>query len=78
MDTKEPEKQPEKKSECSGCSYYHSAGGKSGHCRRYPPRVASVPKTVVHKSTHDEYGIVAKTEWPVVAATDWCGEFKEN
>ena len=43
-----------------------------------PPRVTVLPKQVVRKSASDEYGLVTRTEWPVVAKDDACGEFKSG
>lgn len=65
----------EKAQQCKTCLYYASSGGKQGRCRKYPPRVTSVPKLLVHKGTADEYTTVPKTEWPIVEQSDWCGEF---
>jgi len=70
-------KEPETKvRECKECSHYHSTGGKTGRCRRYPPRVTSMPKLLVHKASADEYTFVSQTHWPVVEEKDLCGEFE--
>jgi hypothetical protein len=45
---------------CGECGYYQAGSPDHGHCRRYPPTTVSAA------------GHVA---WPVVAASDWCGEF---
>ena len=62
--------------DCGECRYYQSTDGKSGRCRRYPPRVTVLTKQVVHKSGSDDYIMVARTEWPVVGPDDGCGEFE--
>lgn len=51
---------------CWNCRSFNYPGqGDSGECRRNSPRVK-------FSRRDDEIGSV----WPVVAAEDWCGEFR--
>lgn len=51
---------------CANCGFFDG-----GSCRRFPP--ASVPWP-----TDNQHPIMYEpaTTWPLVRATDWCGEFK--
>ena len=47
---------------CETCAFYHAD---KTQCRRNAP----VPMSE---------GTVATAQWPAVAATDWCGEYKST
>lgn len=49
---------------CATCRFYGNRGYGLGPCLRYPPVVRSVPTG-------------AKTEWPQVSSSNWCGEYQE-
>ena len=51
---------------CDECIYYNK-----GECRRYPP--------VLVPNSYDSDGedIYNSCEFPMVSATNWCGEYKK-
>lgn len=50
---------------CSGCHFWLEIHDERGNCRRKPPVVL-----------WNEDDSEAVTEWPVVFASQWCGEYK--
>ena len=49
---------------CKDCRWFSNDGGPFGECHRYPPNVRNPNSECVLNS------------FPVVAETDWCGEFE--
>ncbi len=48
--------------QCRRCKFHNAKTGEYGDCRRHAPKPTSVPNW----------------EWPLVAADDWCGEFRPD
>lgn len=61
-DLPEPRTVPRTVPSCAICCYWHPTGEIGhGQCRRFP----------AHPRNNSPYA-----HWPVMTATDWCGEFK--
>jgi hypothetical protein len=65
--------------QCGNCHFYLSFARDDGICRRYPPASGSIDK-VMNRGNYVQHHEVrstdteARTRWPVVDETHWCGE----
>lgn len=62
---------------CHTCRFYctTSAGGPEGECRRYPPILIELLVAARKRLTMDVEDCF-EGYWPLVAKSDWCGEYR--
>jgi len=66
---------------CEGCKFWSDAGNDTGECRRYPPMILQPTSLEILSITTPDVvdeQIERLSRWPIVDASDWCGEWKKK